>query len=355
MKKLWFVTPGAFPLDAFTTFGTNVKPNTTTPIGHFGTGLKYAVAITLRLGGNVTLFTGGAEYGFYLERKEFRGKTFNRVRMRSRKLLPLTKWRSVQLPFTTELGKDWKAWQAYRELASNTMDENGWVQLPALDHERNAHGITPEHSILEIESNDIYDAQTEAFLPPDRPIVWEDSEIEIRSGGSKHMFFRGIRVQDLRYPSRFTYNWKTGVQLSEDRTASNIWLLFWKLQNKIKDQVDDPKFLAQLVRKEKEQTLEGEDLSFNYDEEEKGSRTFHSTVAALGRSGDLSRSAGTYFAVSSRSLPKTTSISFTQEEWRMIADALDAHESFPDTPRGQSILTRIRSTLIYITPEEVPF
>ena len=93
MKKLWFVTPGAFPLDAFTTFGTNVKPNTTTPIGHFGTGLKYAVAIALRLGGSVTLYTGGAEYGFYLEKKEFRGKVFNTVRMRSRKPCTLARRR----------------------------------------------------------------------------------------------------------------------------------------------------------------------------------------------------------------------------------------------------------------------
>ena len=32
-----------------------------------------------------------------------------------------------QLPFTTELGKNWEVWQAYRELHSNTLDESGVI------------------------------------------------------------------------------------------------------------------------------------------------------------------------------------------------------------------------------------
>ena len=48
MATVHFITPTDLPLDAFTTFGVNHKPNTDSPIGYFGTGLKYVVAIVAR-------------------------------------------------------------------------------------------------------------------------------------------------------------------------------------------------------------------------------------------------------------------------------------------------------------------
>lgn len=119
-----FQNQGLIPIDAFTTFGINAKPNSDNPIGYFGTGLKYAVAVTLRLGGTFRLFRGIEEYEFYLKEKDFRGKSFQTVRMRKRKSL-MARWSYDKLPFTTELGKNWKPWMAIRELESNTRDENG--------------------------------------------------------------------------------------------------------------------------------------------------------------------------------------------------------------------------------------
>jgi hypothetical protein len=45
MTSLVFRTPGVLDLRALTTFGMSSKPNSTSPIGIFGTGLKYAVAV----------------------------------------------------------------------------------------------------------------------------------------------------------------------------------------------------------------------------------------------------------------------------------------------------------------------
>lgn len=358
MKTLWFVTPGKFPLDAFTTFGTNVKPNTTNPIGHFGTGLKYAVAIVLRLGGSITLYTGGAEYGFYLERKDFRGKVFERVRMRSRKLMPLTKYRSISLPFTTELGKNWKGWQAYRELMSNTIDENGWLNTapPTANGDDLTRTGSGNYSVLEVNCDAVHEAylMNEAFMANSGELLWEDEDVEIRSGGSKHLYYRGIRVYDLRYPSRVTYNFKSGVVLSEDRTAANIWLLLWNLRKKIQEKVDVPELLTLLVRKEYNPTLEGEDMGFDYGEEK--STVFHSTVADLGRSGGLSRSAGNYWQLANKSEPKQIVISFTQEEWRQIVNALEEHPTFADEGMGEAVVKKIRGVLLAQSAgEEIPF
>ena len=70
---LVFHTPTLIPIEGFTTFGLNAKPNVKTPIGFFGTGLKYAVAITLRLGGTFYLYIGSGLYEFYISKGEFRG------------------------------------------------------------------------------------------------------------------------------------------------------------------------------------------------------------------------------------------------------------------------------------------
>ena len=42
------VTKGKLDLRSLSTFGLNAKPNTTNPIGYFGTGMKYAIAVLLR-------------------------------------------------------------------------------------------------------------------------------------------------------------------------------------------------------------------------------------------------------------------------------------------------------------------
>ena len=49
-RAVAFRTPGLIPIEAFTSTGVNVKIHDN-PIGHFGTGLKYAVAVLLREAG----------------------------------------------------------------------------------------------------------------------------------------------------------------------------------------------------------------------------------------------------------------------------------------------------------------
>src|SRR5690606_31422269 len=93
------VTPGLLDIRSITTFGLHAKPGTNTPIGKFGTGLKYAIATLLRLGCKVQLFIGEVEYEFFTKKNDFRGMEYHQVYMRKRKGV-LAKWSSVELPFT---------------------------------------------------------------------------------------------------------------------------------------------------------------------------------------------------------------------------------------------------------------
>lgn len=219
---LIFKNDGMIPVEAFTTFGVNAKPNTDNPIGYFGTGLKYAIAVAVRLGGRVELYRGSEQYAFSAKDIEFRGKDFTTIRMKRRKDW-LSRWRYEQLPFTTELGKNWEPWMAVRELESNCRDENG---MSIIDVDRDDYVVEDgdKTTILVFcpEMDNAYENET-IFLQKQQAPIFENSMLEIYEGPSKYMFYRGLRVREFNKPSRFTYNFTMGVTLTEDRTSKYPW------------------------------------------------------------------------------------------------------------------------------------
>lgn len=223
-----FKTPGSIDLRAFTMFGVNAKPNSTNPIGFFGTGLKYAIAVLLREGHKVHLFTNGRQYEFYTFKNSFRGKDFDSIRMRQRKTVLWGKWRSTVLPYTLHLGRNWEVWQAFRELHSNTLDEQG-ITYPypskgslenfTLDPDFNPYKYT--YIIVEGPPSGIdeaYARRDEIFLPTESMNkVDETSGMEVYEGTTKYVYYRGLRVYELPKPTVYTYNLKQ-TYLTEDRT-----------------------------------------------------------------------------------------------------------------------------------------
>lgn len=222
-RAIVFSTPGLLPIEAFTMVGINAKPNTTNPIGFFGTGLKYAIAVLLRLKQEVTIFIGLEEYTFYTKREDFRGKEFEFVYFQKRH--GLTKRLSrKKLPFTLEYGKTWKIWQAYRELHTNTLDEGGWID------QRHDSDFWPEEdrSLIIVKGEAITQAFYEryrTFLHEDMKPMFERDGLEVYDKASHHIYYRGMRVHDLpdKIQSKYTYNFISHVDLTEDRTAKYAW------------------------------------------------------------------------------------------------------------------------------------
>ena len=62
MSKLIFYTPTTLDEAFIFTMGASVKKSNN-PIGFFGTGLKYAIAVTLRLGGSIKIERVSASIG----------------------------------------------------------------------------------------------------------------------------------------------------------------------------------------------------------------------------------------------------------------------------------------------------
>lgn len=215
MKSISFVNDGELDLRLLSTFGASIK-ETNSPIGYFGTGLKYAVAVFMRLGGKVEIFIGSTQYALSCRPEEVRGRTIERIYLNE-----------DPLPFTVELGKNWEAWQAFRELYCNALDEGGNVVLGARSGR--------EHTTTIVVTSE---AAVEAYEQRDQIVITREplfstEAVDVYEGGSAYVYYRGIRAGQLKTPSLYTYNIRRKMDLTEDRTLSDIHLAEWCIKHAI--------------------------------------------------------------------------------------------------------------------------
>ncbi|MBT8327174.1 MAG: hypothetical protein KJP21_05590, partial [Bacteroidia bacterium] len=122
----------------------------------------------------------------------------------------------------TELGKEWGLWMAYRELVSNTIDENGKFD---------SEPITDKTTIVVTgkEIDECYRNHENYFCSKRKKIETIVSKsthlgiIEIMEGEGK-IYYKDVYVGNMEN-AEFDYNLlkRTGIQLTEDRTIKNIW------------------------------------------------------------------------------------------------------------------------------------
>ncbi len=205
MSYVVFENKGEIDIRSISTFGVSVK-ETENPIGYFGTGLKYALAILLRTNHKITLHSGREVFKFGLKKTMIRSKEFEVVTMND-----------MELPFTTELGKNWEVWQAFREIYCNCLDEKGitencWL-LPMVKD-----GIT--RVIVEgAEFKKAYDSRDSIVLQIDEKTRLLDGSVQVFNKPSRYLYYRGVRVLRLDEESLFTYNVIDDLELTEDRTV----------------------------------------------------------------------------------------------------------------------------------------
>lgn len=208
MKQVVFRNKGLIDLRGITTFGVSAK-ECEDPIGKFGTGLKYAIAVCLRHEQCITLWRGKEKIVFTTRKEEMRDKEFHRVYMNNE-----------PLPFTTELGKEWPLWAAYRELHCNTVDEPRALIASDIDgHATMGYTtfvITGEvfHDLYEERDTIILDSKPLYILPG----------LEVHEGDKtcKWIYYMGVRAHKLDRPSIYRYNLTAAdIKLTEDRTLSN--------------------------------------------------------------------------------------------------------------------------------------
>lgn len=258
-----FHNEGELDVRAIKTMGVNVKENSGA-IGYFGTGLKYAIAVLLREGCTIEIFTGGKVYTFRPTEQIIRGKSFDIVEMEIKdKNNNVTK---EELGFTTELGKNWKIWMAYRELYSNALDEGGHVNQMNDDV---CYTLPATHTAVVVRGKKIEDVHNSRW----RYFVHERSDaplasfngleifknLEHNKAGS--IFYKGVYVGDTYFSCPYDFNFDNyPIQLTEDRTVAYPYQLRWgiasaflQLQN---NQKEACKIFESFVLESKEHPLQ---------------------------------------------------------------------------------------------------
>lgn len=200
-----FENPGEIDPRLIGSFGVNVK-GTDDAIGFFGTGLKYALAILARTDHGVTIQAGTNVHTFARKPATIRGKAFEFVAMDGR-----------ELGFTTEIGKTWKLWMAYRELFCNCQDEGGTVYeadtAPA-PVEGVTRVIVSGDEFAEVRQN--HDQYFVTGAP-----IWSDHEVAIHPGPNAGVYYRDVLIgqNSTGLRAQNTYNLRRKISLTEDRTA----------------------------------------------------------------------------------------------------------------------------------------
>lgn len=207
MTQTSFKNKGLIDPLCISTIGVSVKEGEN-PIGFFGTGLKYAIAIVLRHGGKVEVWRGKELLEFDTVPIGVRGTEFSIVRMNG-----------VSIGFTTDLGKHWKVWQAFREIYCNTVDEGGICAAGELEPE-------PDHTTVIVRLDEFARCFENIgdYILQTQPIH-RHNDVEFHPGPSRSVFYRSVRVAEHPKQFMFTPNIVSKVELTEDRTLRETWSL----------------------------------------------------------------------------------------------------------------------------------
>ena len=197
------------------------------PVGMFGTGLCYAIAVILRNGHKITIHSNEKRYEFGLIAMDFRGKEFQRVTCNG-----------TPLAFTTHYGATWPLWAAYRELVSNTMDEGGihFMGEPM-----------DEGTSIVVEGDDFAEvmAHHEDYFLGERERIASCSSLDVFEGQGV-VYYRGVKIGELKGAS-FSYQIRDSIDLTEDRTFKHEYQLASKIGYAYSCFIKDKKLLKRVA------------------------------------------------------------------------------------------------------------
>lgn len=227
MKYIRIKNAGIIEPQALHLVGASTKRNDKSKIGQFGSGNKYALAFLLRNNYEVKVYAGEKEITITTQKETFRDQEFNLIYIDGERT-----------SITIEMGKDWKFWQAIREIYCNALDEGGcsmdFVQdITPVDGETHFY-IDTKKDVMEFFSNfDNYFATNKKVL-----FECEYGRILQKSGDTANVYRKGIKCFITNKTSVFDYDF-TEIQIDENRLVKyfwdveeSIWNLLYRCDNK---------------------------------------------------------------------------------------------------------------------------
>jgi hypothetical protein len=229
-----FQNTGEIDMNTVRAMGVSVKAEGN--IGFFGTGLKFAIATLLRNQQEIVIFSGTQRYDLGTKTVNIRGKDFEMVTLNGE-----------QIGFTTELGKTWQMWMAFRELHCNCLDEGGETRdsntddsLSILVGQEGSTIIAVKGDLINKEFHD----RNLNFISGN--ILFEDEAVQIYAGTRPYLFYKGVRVASIS-GRVFSYNIKSPMDLTEDRTLKYLWSACAKIAQCVM-RMKDQQHIKQFIR-----------------------------------------------------------------------------------------------------------
>ncbi len=254
-----FKNKGKIDPRAITIMGASVKKEDS--IGYFGTGLKYAIAICLRHGLEIEINSGLEKFQFSTKKVNISGVDFDVVTMNDQ-----------ELGFTTQQGKSWELWQAFRELYCNCIDESGNVYSSI-----EPQSCYEDETLISVNGESFQDIfeNLNKFIIQGLPDIKTDYA-DIWIAPSTGVFYKTVLVKEKIGLCVLTYNIKKSIDLTEDRTAKYDFQVREKICRALSELKDDT--LLERVLSCGEQFYEGK---LDFDIHNKPSDVFLNVCARL--------------------------------------------------------------------------
>lgn len=202
---------GEVDINAFTLLGASSKEGDDSKIGFFGSGNKYALALLLREGYDVKIFSGTYEVEVGIKEISFRNETFSRIMIDGK-----------ETSLTTRTGPNWELWMAMREFICNAIDEGGESFTEEDEIPCGIAGTTRIYVSFTAELEEIVENITNIVVTDVEPIT-RTPYGNILKGLPKNTIYRkGIRVTPWvdNMAALFSYDIKY-VDINESRVVTS--------------------------------------------------------------------------------------------------------------------------------------
>ncbi len=219
MKYIRISNDGLIEPQALHLVGASTKRNDATKIGQFGSGNKYAMAYLLRNNYDLIVYSGTKEIKITTEKELFRENEFNVIFIDG-----------VKTSITTEMGKDWKFWQAIREIYCNAIDEGNFkldfvTEIEPKEGQTHFY-IDTKKDVMEFVGN------FDNYFATNKKVLFESSfgRILEKSGDAVNVYRKGVKCYDSKDALKSLYDYDFfDINIDENRLVQYYWEVEEKL------------------------------------------------------------------------------------------------------------------------------
>ena len=219
MKYLIITNKGEIKEQALTMIGLSTKRQSTTKIGRFGSGNKYALAFLLRNNVEFYIYSGTNLIPISTTKESFNEMDYETIHVNGK-----------PTSLTTEMGPDWVMWFAIREIYCNALDE-GDTTITVFDtsilgefthnpQEGKTTYIINIDDKFDMDKWDSYFAEMREPIATGVDIGGQGFSIYHRIDKTATIYKKGIRcvAVDATYQSLYDYDFD-GIQINESRVV----------------------------------------------------------------------------------------------------------------------------------------